>query len=160
MIPNSWEGVMAVSFAFSVVSWLVNTRFGDRKKLKKINKEIQAFQKELSEATKSGDKKKLKELGKRDSEVMDKTREMMMLSFKPLIVVLPLFWVAYAFVLPAFFPDFIVDNLSFYLPSSIMFWEPWKNYLGARGLFIYALLVFGLSFQLIEKIFEKVRKNG
>ena len=151
---------MAISFVFSIFSWLANNKFGDRKKVKRINKEIQAFQKELNEATKNNDKKKLKEFEKQDSEIMAKTKEMMMLSFKPLIVILPLFWGAYAFLLPSLFPDFMVDNLSFHLPSSIMFWLPWKNYLGARGLFIYSLVLFGFALQLGEKVFEKVKKNG
>ena len=161
MIPNSWQGLMALAFGFSIISWLANNKFGNRKKLKKINKEIQKYQKELSEATKNNDKKKLKELEKRDSEVMQKTQEMMMLSFKPLLIVLPLFWGAYAFILPTLFQGFMVDKLPFYLPSSLMVWLPWKNYLGARGLFIYSMVLFGFILQLVEKLFEKVKKlNG
>ncbi len=151
---------MAVAFVFSILSWLANNKFGNRKKLKKINKEIQAFQKELNAATKANDKKKLKELDKREDEVMEKTREMMTLSFKPLILILPLFWGAYAFILPSLFPEFIITNLPFHLPSSLFVWQPWKDYLGARGLFIYSLLLFGLTLQLLEKMVEKVKKNG
>jgi len=138
-----------LSVLFGCISFIVNRKLGNRRRVKEIQKEINDFNAELKKATKEKDEKKIKKVNEREEELSKLMTEMMMLSFKPLVVVLPLFWLAYAWLLPSLFPaDFIV-HLDFHLPSSIMFWNPWKDYLGYRGVFIYCLVLVGFALELI-----------
>ncbi len=144
-----WTGGVLLALVFALASFAISRTLGNRRRVKEIQKEINGFNAELKKAADSKDEKKVKQLTERESQVTKLMWEMMGYSFKPLLVLLPLFWIAYEFVLPALFaPGFIV-HLPFSLPSNIMFWEPWKDYLGARGLFIYSLVVMGMVLELI-----------
>ncbi len=151
---------MLVSLVFSVLAFIINRKIGNRSRVEEIQKQINDYQKELKEASKAKDEKKIKELTERDKELTKNMQEMMWLSLKPGLILLPLFWIAYAFLLPVWFPEFIITDLPFHLPSSIMFWLPWKDYLGVRGLFIYSLLVFGLFFELVlARLWKKFKQK-
>lgn len=149
MIPQDWTGVALLSVLFGCFSFIVNRKLGNRKRVKQIQEEVNKFNADLKKATQEKDEKKVKKLNGREEELSKLMTEMMMLSFKPLIVVLPLFWIAYAWLLPSLFPADFMVTLPFSVPSSLMFWLPWKDYLGYRGLFIYCLVIIGFALELI-----------
>ncbi|MFA4946539.1 MAG: EMC3/TMCO1 family protein [Candidatus Micrarchaeia archaeon] len=156
LLPDGWMGVSLVALAFALVSFYVNRTFGNRARVKEIQKQVNDFNAEIKKATESGDAKKVERLNEREKELSGLMMEMMKLSFKPLIVILPLFWIAYSFLLPVLFPASFIVYLPFNVPSSVAFWAPWKDYLGYRGVFIYTLFLASLS---LEFVFTNILKK-
>ncbi len=154
--------VFAIAFAF--FSYYLNKKIGHRDKVKEIQKSVNDYQKQLKDAYARKDEAKIKELSAREKEVTDSMKQMMFLPMKSMVVILPLYLALFYWVLPALFPNFIVANMPFSLPSSLAVWQPWKNWLGARGLFIYATVFAGLFIELVftrieKKIFQKPQQQ-
>ncbi|MFH0834851.1 MAG: EMC3/TMCO1 family protein [Candidatus Micrarchaeota archaeon] len=148
-IGNDALEIFILAFVMSIISNYLSNRFGGQKRLKEIQAEVNAWQKELKEANDKKDEAKTKKLMEREDEMMKKIQEMAFLPFRTMIVVLPVFLFALYVVIPAWYPKFIWTNMPFSVPSSIAFWEPWKNYLGGRGMLIYSALVSGLLIQAL-----------
>jgi len=153
-IGNDAVEIFLLAFVMSFVSNYLSIRFGGQKRLKEIQKEVNEWQKELKEANDKKDEAKIKKLKEREDEMMKKIQEMAFLPFRTMIVVLPIFLFTLYVLIPAGYPNFIWTNMPFSVPSSIAFWEPWKNYLGARGMLIYSALVSGLLIQALQPRIE------
>jgi len=153
-IGNDAVEIFLLAFVMSFVSNYLSIRFGGQKRLKEIQKEVNEWQKELKEANDKKDEAKTKKLMEREDEMMKKIQEMAFLPFRTMIVVLPIFLFTLYVLIPAGYPNFIWTNMPFSVPSSIAFWEPWKNYLGARGMLIYSALVSGLLIQALQPRIE------
>ena len=157
MASDNITVLLLVLFAigFSILTFYIQKTLGQRDKVKQIQKQVNAYQKELLEAQKNKDEAKTKELMKKDAEIMKLMQDMMLLPLKAMLVVLPLFWISYALVLPALFPDFFL-KLSFSLPRPVWLGLEWRDYLGVRGAFIYTAFVTGLILEfVVSKFFEK-----
>ena len=165
MIEMTWFGIdntaaiMLWSLVFSIVSFEATRRLGNRKRQKEIKAEIDAFQKEMSKAVKEKDQAALKRLEPRQKQVTEMMTEMMMLPFKSMIVVIPLFLVVIS-LLQQNFPGFTI-NLPFglHLPEifSLRILSP--SVYGPRGFFIVSGMFWGLIIEAIySKKFEKKPK--
>ncbi len=157
MASDDITTLLLVLFAigFSLVTFYIQKTLGQRDKVKQIQKQVNAYQKELLEAQKNKDEAKTKELMKKDVEMMKLMQDMMLLPLKAMLVILPLFWISYAIVLPTLFPDFFL-KLSFNLPRPIWIGLEWRDYLGVRGAFIYTAFVVGLILEfVVSKFLEK-----
>jgi uncharacterized membrane protein (DUF106 family) len=143
----------------------LNKKIGQRDKVKELQKNVNDYQKELKDAHARKDEAKIKELSAREKEMMDSMKQMTLLPMKTMIVILPMWFILFYFVLPALFPRYLLTDMPFSVPSSIAVWQPWKNWLGARGLFIYSTVFVGLFIELVfarieKKIFKKPQQQA
>ncbi|VVB67541.1 Uncharacterised protein [Candidatus Norongarragalina meridionalis] len=153
-IGNDALEIFILAFVMSIISNYLSNRFGGQKQLKEIQKDVNEWQKELKEANEKKDEVRVKKLMEREDEMMKKIQAMAFLPFRTMIVVLPVFLFALYVVIPAWYPNFLWANMPFSVPSSIAFWQPWKNYLGGRGMLIYSALVSGLVIQALQPRLE------
>jgi len=156
-------GIIAFAVAYAFLAYFLNKKIGRRDEVKELQKKVNEYQKELKDAYSRKDEAKIKELNAREKEMMDSMKQMTLLPLRTMVIILPLWFVIFYFILPTLFPNYILSNMPFSLPSSIAFWQPWKNWLGARGLFIYATVFAGLFVELVfarieKKIFQKQQK--
>lgn len=148
--------VAVAALIFSVVTFVANQTFGKRQRLKEIQKTVNDYQKQMKDATVSKDEKKLKELEAREPEMLKLTQEMVVLPFRSMVIVLPLFFGALWIVEP------LLQGFSLTLPFSIpvpdlgLFSLNWRNTFGPRGSFILWTIVFGL---VIEQVFSQIEKH-
>jgi uncharacterized membrane protein (DUF106 family) len=144
---------------FAVFSFYINKKFGKRDRLKQLQKETNEYQKQLREATLKKDDAELKRLQAREQEVMEKTKEMLFLPFRSMIIILPAFFVAY-WLLAYFFPNYVSPVLPVYLPHFYTIWDPaqWRNQFGSRGIFIYSLMLLGIVIEIIWNTRERIKK--
>ncbi|EKQ53012.1 MAG: putative membrane protein [Methanobacterium sp. Maddingley MBC34] len=89
-------GVFIISTIVAFFITLANKLLVDQDRLQFLQKEMKGFQQETMAAQKSGDAKAMAEVQKKQAEFMDLQKEMMMNSFKPMIVtmipILLIFW--------------------------------------------------------------------
>ncbi len=91
--------IFLISTLIAFVITLANKLLVNQERLEKLRKEMQEFQQEMMEARKTNDLRALEKLQNEQMEFMDKQREMMTMSFKPMIVtfvpiILVFYWMA------------------------------------------------------------------
>lgn len=170
-----------VAVAYVAATIFLGNKFGGRKKLKKIQAEVQAYQKEVAEATKANDEKKLKQLQIRDKEMMGMMSEMLWLPWKSAIFILPLFFllvgtsgflgIHFDGIVPPAFPGFEA-TLPFELHPGPLFagvsFNPlsWLNLpanflkpgaYGAKGFFITCIIFAGI---ILEAVISRIEKKS
>ncbi|BDZ69055.1 DUF106 domain-containing protein [Methanobacterium ferruginis] len=98
-IVNAWGPMLGVFVISTIVAFfitLANKLLVDQERLQHVQTEMKGFQQEMMAAQKSGDPKAMAEVQKKQSEFMKLQQEMMMNSFKPMIVtmvpILLIFW--------------------------------------------------------------------
>jgi uncharacterized membrane protein (DUF106 family) len=135
----------------------VNRRFGKRSRLKEIQRIVNDYQKDLKHATERKDEKRIKELQARESEMLSLTQEMLVLPFRSMVVVIPLFFGA-LWVVQGLAPGYS-STLPFSLPVPDLgrFSLDWRSTFGSRGTFILWSIVFGLAIESIVSRREKKR---
>jgi len=149
-----WIEIFLWSLLFSIVAFAANKTLGQRDKVKAIQKETQAYQKEMRDAMVAKDDKKTAELQKREKEMNEKMMQMLLLPWKASIVVLPIAWGLIAFAFPSFYKGFVI-LLPFDIHlGAILSWTFYENIFrqqayGTTGFFIVCSIVFGL---VLEKI--------
>lgn len=148
-----WLMVFALVFAF--FSYFLNKTLGKRDEVRATQKKFNDHMKEMQEALKRNDEAKIKELQKRDKELNEAMMKTMFLPFRSLIVVLPVYFVLWNYVLPALFPNYVI-TLPFSLPGRMDFWsaDAWRPTFGARGFFIWSTVFAGLL--VVELLWTKV----
>ncbi|MDZ4171050.1 MAG: DUF106 domain-containing protein [Methanobacteriaceae archaeon] len=97
--PNPNNPIFTIFLISTLVAFfitLANKLLVDQDKMESIKKEMQEFQQEMREAQKSGDPKVMEKMQKKQMEFMGKQKDMMTMSFKPMIVtmlpILIVFW--------------------------------------------------------------------
>lgn len=158
------ETVFILLFAilFSFISVQIQKRWGNRARIKEIQKTVKDYQKELREATKNKDEARVKELSKKEGEILALSQEMLFLPWKSMIIILPVWYVLSTVILPAILPHFMV-TLGFSVPKgfgNILAGEvfKWGDYLGARGLFVYFTVISGMVMELVTTKLEEKAK--
>lgn len=170
--------IAAVSVLYAAASIYVGNKFGGRKRLKVLQKQMQEYQKEVAKATKENDEKKLKQLQLRDKEMMGAMTEMMWLPWKSAIFILPIFFlligtsgflgIQFEGVIPSLFPGFetilpfeihpgpLFAGVSFNPLSwpTILFNFAAEGVYGSRGFFISCVIVAGLALEFIVSRLE------
>ncbi len=170
--------IAAVAVLYAGASIYIGNNFGGRKRLKILQKDMQTYQKEVAEATKSNDEKKIKHLQLREKEMMGMMTEMMILPWKSAIFILPIFFlligtsgflgIHFAGTVPPLFPGFeatlpfeihiggllagvSINPLSWInLPLNFIH----SGAYGSRGFFIACVIVAGIVLEAVVSKFE------
>ncbi len=137
------------SILFSLLSFFINYKWGNRQKVKDIQKEVQDYQKQMAAAVKEKNDAKVKELQNKDREMMEKMQEMMLLPLKTMIIILPLFFIVITLITSTYH-DFII-KLPFAIHISeilsLKIFSP--SLYGPRGYFIVVSIFANLLLELI-----------
>lgn len=177
LVSQAILAVAAVAYAAATI--VIGNKWGGRKRLKAIQKDMQEYQKDVAKATKENDENKLKQLQLRDKEMMGVMTEMMWLPWKSAIFILPVFFllvgtggllgIQFEGILPPAFPSF-QSELPFELHPQPLFSGvsinplSWLNVLGnfarpgtygAKGFFIACVIVAGLVLETVATRLEK-----
>jgi uncharacterized membrane protein (DUF106 family) len=148
MFAFEWQELVVVAVAFAFVSFFINSKLGERKKTRAIQKEVQAFQKKLMEATKKNDEAELKKLEGEQKEMMGKMQEMLLLPFKPMIVILPLFFIVIALI-QTYFAGFLIQlPIALHLNNIFSLQILQSSVYGPRGFFILTAAVIALILEI------------
>jgi uncharacterized membrane protein (DUF106 family) len=100
--PNPNNPIFTIFIISTIVAFVItlaNKLLVNQDRLEELKKEMQGFQQQMMEARKSGDNSALAKMQKQQMEFMDKQKEMMFMSFKPMIVtfvpiILVFYWMA------------------------------------------------------------------
>lgn len=152
--------ISLISAAFAVVAAVINRKLGNRKRLNEIQREMKDYQRELKQATERRDEAALKNLKARETQVMAMTKEMLFLPFKPMIVVLPLFFIA-LWALGAAFPAFSIQlpvALHWNELLSLQILRP-STY-GVRGFFIVVAILAGIVIEIVFQAHDKIKARA
>lgn len=154
-IPTVIIAIGAIIYSF-LLSFLLE-KYGERKKLMDIQKEVNETNKAYFEAGKRNDKKRIAELEEKMKRFPGLMKESMILNLKSIIIILPTFTIALWLVKEAF-PTFTIA-LPLDLPVPRL--QPdrlfeMKNVFGAYGWFIISSVVFG---GIAQFLYSKIRKK-
>jgi len=155
--------ISLIGMAYAFISIGITNRFGNRGRVKEIQKQINDTTKAYQDALKKDDAAETKRLEAEQAKMPGLLRESMVLQFKPLVFLLP-----FLLILPAIcrwiYPDFII-TLPFQLPIAIQHFERfpnWRAEFGAVGWFWLAFLFSSLLAQFLVGQFKKMyaKKSG
>ncbi|MDO8339384.1 MAG: EMC3/TMCO1 family protein [Candidatus Burarchaeum sp.] len=152
--------ISAIGIMYAMISLAITKRFGNRERVKQIQKDISDITKKQQAAIKKNDEAELKRLEAENARIPALLKESMIMQFKPLIFLLP-----FLLVLPALarmlYPDFVI-TLPFQLPVFIQHFERfpnWRSEFGAVGWFWLAFLFSSLMAQaLVDRLPKMVAK--
>lgn len=167
------------SLVYIYTARVVNFKWGGRDKIKKYQQEIKDYQNELLAASKRNDEKELERIRLRESEMNAKMGDMMMLPFKSMFVILPLFFVFtgitllgfnFPGIVPGFFPDFAttlpieLHPIGFNLLDlgsygNFITHIPTTGQYGPRGFFITAGIFIGILLEAVMSRLEARTAN-
>jgi len=157
---DDWMIIFLAASVYAAIALVLNRTVGERKKLQAAQKKMNDFQKEYKEATKTKDQTKLKELEGREKEIMNMTKDMMILPFKAMIFILPTFFIAIWLVGGAF-PGFVIKlPVALHVNEILSFNILRDSIYGVRGYFIISAAVVGMILELIWSQVEKIMKKN
>jgi uncharacterized membrane protein (DUF106 family) len=110
IFPALLVGVIAV--VYTLTSFILQRKLANMKKVYEMQAIIKAKTKELTELTKKGVPSA--ELAQKQKEVMSLASESMMHQMKPMIIILPLFFIVFYLLLPAVVPPKTIINIGTY----------------------------------------------
>jgi uncharacterized membrane protein (DUF106 family) len=141
--------VALIAAVLSIISSLINRHFSSKGRLKEIKDEVKRVQKEWSEAKKSGDEQRIAEAEKNFKKSLGLQKEMMMLSFKPmLITMIPFAAVVFLYMWPQY------GSLGNIVELPIVNWElSWLWWYMVIALFV--ALVMNIIFKVYDNKKEK-----
>ena len=158
--------ITVTAMIYSVISLHISRVVGNKKRVKEIQEEMNRISAGLKKADYSTEAKR-KEAEKEQEKIPGLMTESMVLQFKPLVVILPIFAVV-SYLVKTFFPYFKI-TLGFSIPTFPYYWlllnfnldvfPNWRNEFGTFGWFILCLVFSGIFIQLITDAFEKRRKG-
>ena len=152
LITDPFTSITLVSIAYGIFSFTVTQVLGNRKRLKQIRKEMNAYTKELRKAMKENDEQKLEELKQKQKEFSKLTIESFKYQMIPLIILLPIVGVVLR-MLANKYNDFV-----FNLPFGVPFIHPSTEY-GYLALFMIVIFITSLILSGFLKIFETYNKG-
>ena len=148
--------IVVVAIVVSLLTTVAQKLFVDQDRLVYLQNEMKEFQQEMMEARKANDPQALEKMQKKQMEFMSKQKEMMTMSFKPMIVTMLPILIIFWWISQDVLLNHLVVNLPqvayyvllvplfhmFYHPSP---WVPAGAY-AIEWLGWYILCTFGLSF--------------
>ena len=165
--------IAAVAVGYAAASIVIGNKWGGRKRLKVIQKDMKDYQTEVAAATKANDEKKMKQLQLREKEMTGIMTEMMWLPWKSAIFILPIFFllvgtggllgIHFQGIIPPAFAGF-ESQLPFELHISALFSGvsinplSWPNLLfniarpgvyGPKGFFIAMVIIAGIVLEAV-----------
>ncbi|MFH1285656.1 MAG: EMC3/TMCO1 family protein [Candidatus Micrarchaeota archaeon] len=151
-IDLGFFAISLLALVYSLFTAYVTNRFGNRERVKEIQKIMGDLSKNFNEATKRGNKDEIKKAEEEQAKMPNLLMESMILQFKPLIFSLPLL-IILPMILRSLFPVFEI-TLPFSLPIFIQNFDKfpnWRNVFGAVGWFWVVLLFGGFAMQMIAQ---------
>ena len=156
---DQWLVILIIAAAYSVFAIYINRTYGERKKLKKIQDDMKAFQKEYSEAMKKNDQAKIKELEVREKEFAGLMKDMLFLPFKAMIIILPAFLVLIWLVEGQFHGFTIQLPIALHLSEIFSLKILASSTYGVRGYFILSAAFVGIILEIVLSAIERIRKS-
>jgi uncharacterized membrane protein (DUF106 family) len=151
---------------YSAVSLHINRTVGNRKRVKQIQQEMNAISAKLRKVDYSTDAGR-KEADEEQARIPQLMSESMVLQFKPLLIILPIFAVL-TYAVRTAFPSFLI-NLGFSIPTFPYYWlllrfnfdtfPNWRNQFGTFGWLLLCVLFSGIVTQIVVDQFEKRRRK-
>ncbi len=161
--------IAALSFLYVGSSLAINAKIGSRARLKYLQAQIAEINKDYSAALKEKDQAKLAKMAVREKEMAGYMTEMMILPFKSLIFILPVFFIfigintfgiQYNGLIQRLFPTFLI-SLPFDLhPVSVFALKIFQTGVyGSRGFFILCGIVAGIILEMVYSTYENHLKQ-
>ncbi len=159
VLENAAAWIFATGCGFSVVSQFLNSKMGIKKRTKEIQDEIKNFQEEFKKATEKNDEVALKKLKAREEQVMGMMQEMMLLPWKSMIIVMPMFFVLIGEPFLTHYPGFLMETFKgfvIHLPFDLHVNAVFSLQVlreaayGPKGFFIVSTLFFGMLYSFLE----------
>lgn len=135
--------IIAIGIAYVAFSTFAQRKVGNPKKMRELQQRMNALSKELNQLVKSNAPKE--EIAKKQSELMPLMSENMKTSIKPMLVILPVFFLLYYLVLPTTFHS-IANEYVLFLGSMKL------NYL---GVFFACVFILGIATSIIIMIYDR-----
>ncbi len=160
--------IALIGSAYALVSTVIYQKIGSPKRIKEIQAESSRLSKEMNQAIKSKDDKRIDSINKEYEKFMPQMGEMMMLQFKPLIIVIPLIFILTP-VITSVFAGFTI-TLPFYLPIFLQRFDMllnlsflgdfntflnWRALFGPIGWFWICVVFAGLAISIINSQLDK-----
>jgi len=156
MIPTGIIAIIGIATSF-LIAFLLE-RFGNRRRVKEIQEQINKINKEYMEATKKKDEKKMAELDKESDKLPALMKESMILNFKGMAISLPVIFIV-PWVVKFLFPDFLI-TLPFNFPvpfRSATELIEWRSVFGPNGWFWLTFIIIGGVCQMIYSKIKEVK---
>jgi uncharacterized membrane protein (DUF106 family) len=135
--------LIAIGLAYVAFSTLAQRKVGNPKKMRELQQRMNVLSKELNQLVKANAPKE--EIAKKQSELMPLMSENMKTSIKPMLVILPVFFLLYYLILPTTFHS--IDN------EYVLFLGSMKlNYL---GVFFACVFVIGIATSIIIMVYDR-----
>ncbi|MEM0154938.1 MAG: EMC3/TMCO1 family protein [Methanothrix sp.] len=134
--------IIAIGIAYVAFSTLAQRKVGNPKKMRELQQRMNVLSKELNQLVKSNAPKE--EIAKKQSELMPLMSENMKTSIKPMLIILPVFFLLYYLVLPTTFHSIANEY--------IMFLSMKLNYL---GVFFACVFILGIATSIIIMIYDR-----
>ncbi len=158
--------IALASLVYVIVSLFLNRMLGARQRLKQLQKLVNDYQKQVTDATKNKDERKLKELSLREKEMMGYTKEMFILPLKSMVIIIPVFFILigtsgflginFNGLIPDAYPDFrITLPIALHLNEVFSLKILANSVYGPRGYFVVIAIFWGLIVELIASQIEK-----
>ena len=136
--------------------------------MKKIQADMNSYQKELAEAAKANDEKRMERLKVREKEVTGNMMEMMWLPWKSMVFILPVFFILigtsgflginYPGLVPDAFPSFIIVlPFNIHLDAILSLNILRDSVYGPRGYFIVWAIISGF---ILEALVNRLEQQG
>lgn len=151
---------------YSAVSLHINKTVGNRKRVKEIQNEMNRISGMLRKTDYNNETSR-KQAEAEQERIPKLMTESMVLQFKPLLIILPIFAILSYFVRTTF-PDFAI-KLGFAIPTFPYYWlllrfnldtfPNWRDQFGTFGWLLISVLISGLITQVVVDQIEKRRRK-
>ncbi len=133
--------IVALAIGYTALALVLQRKLSHPKKMRHLQNRSTALSKELREMMKN--KASQEEMAKKQKELMPLMSESMKTNMKPMLVVLPLFFLVWYVLLPMAFAQYSAAKINFIVP------------LGYKGLFFIVLFVGGMISSISIMIYDR-----
>ncbi len=146
MTPLVALSIIAIGVAYALFSVVLQRKLVDPKRMREIQSKVSQLSKELNAMIKSNAAKE--EISKKQSELMPLMSENMKKQFKPMIIILPIFFLVYYVLLGALFGGVANQTIYFLMP------------LHYKGLFFATVLILGFASSIFILIYDRKKAKA
>ncbi len=133
--------LVALALGYTVLAVVLQRKLSNPKKMRHLQNKSNQLSKELKEMMKN--KASQEDMAKKQKELMPLMSESMKTQMKPMLVVLPLFFLVWYVLLPMAFAQYNGETINFIVP------------LGYRGIFFVILFVGGMLSSISIMIYDR-----
>jgi len=151
--------VIGIGTSF-LISFLME-KYGNKKRVKEIQDEINRINKEMIDATKKNDKVRLEKLEKEADKLPALMNESLILNLKGAAISLPII-LAIPWIIQNLFANFII-TLPFKLPTfskTSSFEIVWRDTFGAYGWTLLSIIILGAILQMAYQQVKNIKNKN